>query len=224
MTGDDLKEQLLSIANRIGERIQDLPLYTQIKDQFDSLSPAMQKLTVLIGVLSVFAVLLFLPWGWYSESQDLVDSFEDRRAVIRELLKVSRESSEVPDIPMPPPMDGLKAELQARLQNASLIEEQIAGIDVDASGSQLIPGDKSAGALAVRLTKLNLRQIVEIGTLLTQINPSVKMTDLEVTATKEDPHYFDVIYRITALAVPDLSAPPPEPETPAPRRRGGGDQ
>lgn len=212
MTADDLKESLLSTARRIGERIQDTPAWAQFKDRFDGWSPAMQRLAVLSIVLAAFLIVLMLPWSWYGESQEVVDTFEERRNVIRELLKVSREAGDVPDIPMAPPVDSMRADLQARLKEASLIEDQIKGIDASSSSSRLIPADKTESGLQISLWKLNVRQVVQVGTMLSRLSPSVKLTDIEMQANKEDARYFDVIFRLVSLAVPDLSAPPAEPE------------
>lgn len=221
MNFDDLKEQLLSLLRRLGERIQDTPAYGQLKDRFDGLSPSMQKTTVLAGVVLAFLIVLSLPWSWYGESHTAVEGFDERRNVIRELLKVSREAAEVPDIPTAPPIESLKADVQNRAKQANLLDEQIKSIETVAAAGGLVPSDKSAGGLVVTLWKLNLRQLVDVGSQLSRLNPSVKMTGVEIAANKEDAHYFDVVYRLTALAVPDLSADAPEPEpAKAPARRG----
>lgn len=225
MNFDDLKEQLLSLLRRLGERVQDTPAYGQLKDRFDGLSPSMQKMTVLAGVVLAFLIALSLPWGWYGESHTAMEGFDERRNVIRELLKVSREAAEVPDIPTAPPIESLKADVQNRAKQANLLDEQIKSIETVAAAGGLVPSDKSAGGLVVTLWKLNLRQLVDVGGQLSRLNPSVKMTGVEIAANKEDAHYFDVIYRLTALAVPDLSADAPEPEpAKAPARRGRGSQ
>lgn len=220
MNFDDIKDQLLSIWRRILERIQDTPTYTQLKDRFDVLSPRGQKLVVLGGVMIVFAFALILPLSWLSESSDTVSAFEDRRSIVRELLKVSREASEVPNIPMAPPISALKLEVESRVKEANLIDGQLKSVDQVEAPSSLIPADKSAGTVMVSVEKINLRQLIQMGTRLTQISPSVKMTDLEIVANREDAHYFDVIFRLTALAVPDLSTPMAvDPEAPAPNNK-----
>ncbi len=220
MNFDDIKDQLLSIWRRILERIQDTPTYTQLKDRFDVLSPRGQKLVVLGGVMIVFAFALILPLSWLSEASDTVSAFEDRRSIVRELLKVSREASEVPNIPMAPPISALKLEVESRVKEANLIDGQLKSVDQVEAPSSLIPADKSAGTVMVSVEKINLRQLIQMGTRLTQISPSVKMTDLEIVANREDAHYFDVIFRLTALAVPDLSTPmAADPEAPAPNNK-----
>lgn len=221
MNLDDLKEQLISLWSRIAERVQDSALYNQLKDRFDGLSPQAQRTTVLGGAVLLYLALLSIPYSWYVTTADQVTEFEERRNVIRELLKVSREVSDIPDLPLPPPVETLRIDAQARAREANLIDEQIKSVEALSDGSRLISADKSSGAIQVSLEKLNLRQLVDVGAKLSRINASVKLTSVSVTATKEDPHYFNAVYRLVALAVPDMSAElaPPEPE--APPARGG---
>lgn len=220
MNFDDLKDQLLSLYHRLMERVQDSAMYNQLKDRFDALTPQAQKTTVLGGAVVIYLMLLLIPYSWYSETSDAVTAFEERRNVIRELLKVSREIAEIPDIPVPPPTESLKVDAQARAREANLIDEQVKSVEVTPDGSALISNDKSAGSVTVQLSKLNLRQLVDVGSKLSRLNPSVKLTALEVQATKENPHYFDVSYKMVALAVPEVNFAPPagEPE-PAPKGR-----
>lgn len=214
MNLDDLKEQLSTIGQRIHERLEEQPTYVQLKERFDGLSPQMQKLTLMgVGGL-IWLFVLSIPWGWTSNADLSIETFESRRALVRDLLRVSRESADVPAIPPPPPVEALRPDIESRLRSISLLPEQIKAIDVGSSRSQLLPLDKSSGALTVQVTKLNVRQVVDAGTQLARLNPSIKMTALEIKANAEDKRYFDVTYRLTALLVPDLSAPPSEEPPP----------
>ncbi|MBX2989274.1 MAG: hypothetical protein KF802_15405 [Bdellovibrionaceae bacterium] len=218
MTTDDLKEQLLVTWNRIAERVQETPVYNQLKERFDGLSPSMQKIVVVIGGVLAWFLIISVPWSWYSDSSTLVEGFEERRSVIRELLKVSREAADVPPLMPSPPIESLRSDVESRLRGANLTPEQIKAIDLGGGGSQLIPNERSLGSLSISLWKLNIRQVVDVGTQLSRLNPSVKLTGTDIAANREDNHYFDVVFKLTALAVPDLSAPVAAPEEPA---RGG---
>ena len=67
--------------------------------------------------------------------------------------------------------------------------------------------------MEVNLAKLNLNQILDLGHRFQSINPSVKLKDLIITANHEDGRYFDVVYKLVALAVP--AAPEVAPDMPA---------
>ena len=213
MNLDDLKDKLATDARATWDRIQESAAFNQMRDRYENMTPSMQKLTLYGGIGVVALLILSVPYSYYSASTASVEDFEGKRMTIRELLKVSRESSEVPNIQPAPPIDVLRSNVEMALKNANLLPEQMKGTEIGASNSALIPTNLLEGILSVRLAKLNLRQIVDLGYKFQSINPSVKMKDMVVTANREDNRYFDVVYKLAALAVP---APPeiaPEPPT-----------
>lgn len=212
MNFDDLKERFVSELQSLWERIRESSAFNQLKDRFENLSPRAQKASLIGGAFLVAAIVLSYPYMDYNESSTYVAEFEEKRATIRELLKVTREASDVPDLAQPPPMDQLKNLADTQMRNANLLPEQIKSVEVGAASSKLIPQNLTSGSLTVNLSKLNIRQVIDLGYQLQALNSSVKLQDLVITATREDAHYFDVVYRLIALAVPSaVSVPEPEP-------------
>ena len=213
MNLDDIKERISTEARQTWDRIQESAAYNQLRDRYENMTPTMQKLTLFGGIAAVSALILSVPYSNFTTSNEAVTEFEGKRMTIRELLKVSRESSEVPNIQPAPPIDMLRANIDNQIKMANLLPEQVKGIDAGAAGSGgLIPANLAEGTLDVKLAKLNLRQVMDMGYKFQSINSSVKMKDMVVTANREDNRYFDVIYKMVALAVPQ--APPPPPEEP----------
>ena len=67
--------------------------------------------------------------------------------------------------------------------------------------------------MTVKLAKLNLKQIVDIGSSLVALSESVKMKDLAIIANATDTRYYDVTYQLYSLNIPTPEPePPPEPE------------
>ena len=211
MNLDDLKDKLATDARATWDRIQESAAFNQMRDRYENMTPSMQKLTLYGGIGVVALIILSIPYSYYSASAASVEDFEGKRMTIRELLKVSRESSEVPNIPPAPSMDILRSNVEMALKNANLLPEQMKGTEMGANNSALIPANLLEGILSVRLAKLNLRQIVDLGYKFQSINPSVKMKDMVVTANREDNRYFDVVYKLAALAVPAAPEIAPEP-------------
>ncbi len=221
---EDLKEQISSEAKQRWEQIQDSSLFIQMKERYENLTPPAQKATVA-GIAVVFSLIMFsIPWGYFSASSESVAAFEDQRQLIRDLLKVSRESHEVPDIPVPPDLNALRMQIDGVLQSARLVPEQIKGTENSADAVHLIPGNLSQGALNVSLAQLNLRQVVDIGHSLQSISSSVKMTDMRMEANAKDARYFDVVYRLVILSVPTQAEAPPEFEPPQPKSKKKADE
>ncbi|PIS09722.1 MAG: hypothetical protein COT73_13110 [Bdellovibrio sp. CG10_big_fil_rev_8_21_14_0_10_47_8] len=217
MAFEDIKEQLQSELKTRWEQIQESSLYIQIKERYENLTPVMQKIS-LYGIIAVLLYLvLSFPLGYMTQSNDYVAEFEDKRQLIRDLLKSSRESQDVPNVQPPPSIDSLKAQVDNQLENARLLPEQIQGTTVSAEKSTLIPAAFSQGILRVQLAKLNLRQIIDLGHQFQNISPSVKMIDLSIEANSQDPRYFDVVYKLSPLVV-HLQEETPEP--PPIKKRG----
>ncbi|WP_374035505.1 hypothetical protein ACES2I_07255 [Bdellovibrio bacteriovorus] len=213
---DDLKEKLVSDARVTWERIQESGAYNQLRDRYENMTPAMQKLTLVGGVALVSLIILSIPYGKYTQSNEYVSEFESKRMTIRELLKVSRESSDVPQIPQAPSMDMIRNNIDNQIKAANLLPEQIKGTEIQENNSNLVPKNLTEGLLQVSLAKLNIRQVLDLGYQFQSINPSVKMKDMVMTANREDNRYFDVVYKLVALAVPAA----PAPEAPEPPSRG----
>lgn len=213
---DDLKEKLVSDARVTWERIQESGAYNQLRDRYENMTPAMQKLTLVGGVALVSLIILSIPYGKYNQSNEYVGEFESKRMTIRELLKVSRESSDVPQIPQAPSMDMIRNNIDNQIKAANLLPEQIKGTEIQENNSNLVPKNLTEGLLQVSLAKLNIRQVLDLGYQFQSINPSVKMKDMVMTANREDGRYFDVVYKLVALAVPAA----PAPEAPEPPSRG----
>lgn len=219
MNLEDFKDRLASDARQTWERVQDSAAFNQLRDRYENMSPGMQKLTVVALSAAAALFVLSFPYANLSTSTEYVTEFEGKRLTIRELLKVSRESSEVPEIPSAPPISSLRSTIEAQLKSANLLPEQIKGTQEAENTSNLIPKNMTEGLLQVSLAKLNLRQVLDLGYQFQSISPSVKMKDMIMTANREDGRYFDVVYKLVTLAVPAPPEVAPEPPTPPRNRR-----
>ncbi len=221
MAFEDLKEQIQSELKNRWDQFQESSIYVRTREKFENLTPNSQKLTVIGISVAVAAILISFPWGYFSTSNQSVTSFEEKRSLIRQLLKSTRESQEAPNLPIPPDLNALKAQIENQIQAARLLPEQKRSI-APATGEKthLIPDNLSQGSLVVSLAQLNLRQVVDLGHQFQSISPTVKMTDLEIQASAKDPHYFDVIYKLAVLSVPSQIELPadPLPPTKKPKR------
>lgn len=214
MAFEDLKERLQTEMKSQWEKFQETSLYIQTKERYENLTPTMQKVTLTGVVVLVLYIFLSFPFSYYSTSGEYVTQFEDTRQTIRDMLKASREAQETPDIPTPPAAAELKIQVDSQLQAARLLPEQIIATEVSAEKPVLLPGNLSQSVLKIVLSKLNLRQVVDLGYQFQSINPSVKMMDLVMEANQTDPRYYDATYKLAILAVPSqLDTPePPEPK------------
>lgn len=222
MNLDELKERFSTELKTTWERIQESGAYNQMRDRYENMSPSMQKLTLVGGSALVALLILSIPYSYYNQSTQYESEFESKRSTIRELLKVTRESSEVPALQPAPDMNSLKGMIDNQIRNANLLPEQIKGTEVLSESTNLIPQNLTAGMVQVNLAKLNLRQIMDLGYQFQNLNPSVKVKDMIMTANREDNRYFDVLFKMVALSVPTMTAPEEEAPAKAPGRAGRG--
>lgn len=219
MAFEDLKERFESEFKSLTEKVQESSLFIQMRERYENLTPPMQKATLAGIGLFLFYILFSIPYGYFSSSSEAVTSFEDKRQLMRDLMKVSREAQDVPNIPMPPDVSSLKSQIDGQIQSAQLLPEQIQSTEISSEKVNLISGSLIQGALKVSLLQLNLRQIIDLGYQFQSISPSIKMTDLKMEANAKDPRYFDVTYKLAVLAVPHASEAAPDEPAPPKRRR-----
>lgn len=221
---EELGEQLKSQALQTWDKIKDTEAYNQLSDKYESMSPVGQKVSQIVFFGLLVGVLIYVPMSQVQVSATQIEQFETQRSLIRDLFKTFRDSSGHLQMASPPTGSQLVLTIQTSLQNARLLPEQIVGVTNAQAEGRLIPQNLLADVVEVKLAKLNLRQIVDIGTQLTNLSPALKIKDLIINANPELAGYFDVDYKIYALKVPEsLPELPPEPVNPKKRNSNNQD-
>lgn len=212
MNFDDIKEKLLTEFANLQEKIKESSAYNQLKDKYDNLTPNIQRAVFYGSIAFIILIFLYIPYSYYDSSTGYESTFKVRRQLIRDLLKVSKEVQEAPDLPMPPSADSLKTQIDSQLQAARILPEQISGVEQVFEKSTLIADNLISYITKVSLTQLNLRQILDIGAQLESLSPSVKMKDLFIEPNQKDSRYFNVTYKLVALKIPEPIVIAAEPE------------
>ncbi len=216
MNFQDLKEQILENLKTNWQNFQETSLYVTLKEKFDDLSPRNQKIIMTVSLFLFIYILLSLPIAWIQSKGSEVTYFEEKRNLTRDLLHLNQEMATAPDARPEVHPPAIANQLQSILQGANVPPDQIINIeqlqDATIGDSRMIPkGIKQEGVLAT-LSQLTLRQIVDIGFRIENGIEGTKLTSIDIKASNEDSHYYDVMYRIVSF----LSSIPPEP----PARKG----
>lgn len=210
---EEIRDQIKTRAVESWDKFKETELYQKLSDRYQSLSPSGQKIVRFLSVFLVILIIAFIPMSQLTVSKEMVAQFEQQRQLIRDMFKTYRESSANALLPQPPASDMLIGSVNSLLQGEQLIPEQIQAVTLGSSEGRLIPQNLLNEVVDVRLAKLNLRQVVDIGTKLSNINQAVKLKDLLMSANNELAGYFDVTYKLYALKVPATPIEaPPEPE------------
>lgn len=208
---EEILEPITSQFVSLWEKIQESEAFNQLKDRYQTLTPSGQKLVQLITVLVVAGVLLYSPMSQLQISHTLVEEFEVKRNLIRDLFKTYHDSPTASHLNPAPASAELIASIQSSLQGARLVPEQIVSVNAAAAEGKLIPQNLLLEVIEVKLSKLNLRQIVDIGTNLANLSHAVKVKDMLINAHADMAGYFDVNYKLYSLKVPDpIQEAPPE--------------
>jgi hypothetical protein len=205
MALEDFREQLKEKISESWSKIQESPAYNNAREKFETLSPGAQR-GIIFGTLAFIAALfLSIPMSYFSSASSSVTDYNSTRELLRALLRASRLANEAASLPPSITPEELKSRLQGDLAAVNLLPEQMGGlldIDVNSLGKSLAPKGINQSAVSLTLKKLNLKQVVDVGYQIQQINPSVKLAGLSVTASSPDPHYFDAIYKVVIYSVP----------------------
>lgn len=215
----DIISQIKDRIKSLWAQFEESSTYQQLMDKYEDMSPRNQKLVQIGSVVGSILLLLMIPLSNIFSSSDFVTEFEDKRDLTRDLLRTFRDANQAPNIPQPPDLGSLQTRIQAELQNLRLNPDQIKSVNESASNSQLIPEEFSKGAIEVNIANLNTRQLVDIGFQLSNLHPSVKMTDLDINASIEKPGYFNLMAKIISLKPPEVTIAQAEPEEPKNRNK-----
>jgi hypothetical protein len=223
MNFEDLKDQLITELKSSWERFQESSLYHKLRNTYENLNPRQQKLSIAGLALFIILTMLWFPFSSLHSSQDFLYEYTEKRETIRTLFQVQREVAETANLPASTPADSFKSQIEAKLQELRLIPSQIKSIEAASPNSQLISAQFSEGGLNINLSQLNIRQVVEIGSYLQSLSPTLKMVDLLMNTFPQDERYYDVSYHLVALKIPQYEPPPP-PEIEKPSKKNVKDE
>jgi hypothetical protein len=189
--------------------------YQSLMERYNDLSSGRQLLVRSFGGLLFFLMVISPPISKMLASSDAVADFERKRNLTRQLLRVVRDSASAPNILPAPDLFSLQTRFETEFQQMDkLMPEQIFSIQSSQGSGQIIPSELALASMTVDLRNLNLRQVVTTASRLASI-PSVKMTDLEITASPERPGYLYMKTKVVALRAPE----PPKVELEEPKKK-----
>ncbi len=205
MTIDDIKEELKENWIELWGRIQDSPAYNNLREQYENLSPNAQRILIVGAAAFIVFIFAMIPYSYFSSSFSSDAHYVSNRNLIRKLLRANQLASESESMPKTVDADTLKTKITDMLAHYPLLPEQNGGI-VTIPPDDLGPGVAvrrlRVSGVGVKLKKLNLKQIVEIGYELESQNPNVKLAGIDMTADRTNTHYFDVLFKLAVYNLP----------------------
>lgn len=185
--------------------------FNNVREQFESQTPSVQR--VIVGASSLIFVLLvlWLPWGYISTSQENMALFEENRQVIQGLLKASRLAKEPSPLPVTTTSDLFKSRIEGILRDNQLLPDQIGEIEALSARApkELVPEIVVQTGLSVPLKRLTLNQIIGISHVLQSIDAGTKLMAMDITQSADQTHYYDVLMQVVQFSLPRVGADAP---------------
>lgn len=209
MAFEDLKDKLQDGIAEFRNKIEESPAYHSVRERYENLSPSSQRALLLSLIAGALIFFCYIPYSYFSSSNVSVSEFNEKRGLIRQLLRASRLASQAGSVTNPPEIGTLQSTITTRLAQFSLLPEQTAGINIvsaAALGGSLAPAGIVQEGISVNLKQLNLKQVVDIGYDLQNLAQGVRLVGLSMSPTPTDTRYFDVIFQIARFSMPGIGA------------------
>jgi hypothetical protein len=207
---EDIKDKFREAFQSIAGKIKESPAWHQLMEKYADLPPQGQKIALAGAGFGFTLMMLLVPSCVLMTSSTNLQEFEDKKQLMRDLFRTHRTVSALPPAPIGLSIGELQNRASSELSMAGLQPDQLGGVmefDNKAVASTWIPKSLEQKGVNVTVRKLNLQQVVDIGTRLQRIQSTAKMTGMEIRAQAADPHYFDVVYKIVAFNLPPEPAP-----------------
>ncbi len=222
MAFEDLREQLKDRANEAMAKIQESSTFNTLRERYESQTPSVQRLIVIAGITLTILMILSIPMSYISSGSEYLSQFDENRQLIQGLLRAARSAKEPPALPPPQTPESLQGSIQRVVREAGLLPDQVGPI-ASMPGEvykEFAPPGVSHTAMTVQLKKLNVDQILEIGNMLQNMAPGVKLIGIEVVQSEGQTHYYDMIAAVMSfgMATPDVG----EDSDATPSGRGAG--
>ena len=186
------------------EQLQESSAYQTLEEKYISLPPKTQK-AVLAGCMVLAILVVLMPtYSFFSSSQSQQAAFLKDRQLMRELLQAA-------SLPRSPVAAGSSFDQAQQLalqmaQNSDLLPEQITPPSPQPASSVENLSSLKQQVFEWSLKQLTLTQLVNLGQNIDK-QPTLKLMGLDIQASNEDAHYFDVRFQVVHFELP---APPPQ--------------
>ena len=219
MNLDDVKDQFRDQLDQSRRKIVESSAYAILKEKYDLLPQIAQNI-VFVGIaLSLLFIVLALPVSMLMTSSDELSQFDEQKQLIRQLLNADRELKQGPQVPSSLTPSAIESRIRSSIAGAGLLPEQIGEIQrTTAKVKSKTPKGVLTQGFLVTLSKLNLRQVTDLGYSMQSINSLVNLTQMSIESDSQDDHYFNVKFELAAFSIPKVQAPAPEPKGKKKRR------
>lgn len=212
MNMNDLKDQLTERAKDVYAKISANESVIQLVERYRNLSPLVQKALAFGLLFAVLFLIYSIPASFVDASKEVEATFQTNRDLIRGLYRSARQPNIDPARFTGQSFDQMKSQVEGFMTNAQIGDGQKGSFTPEnkpVAGNKIPSGITQTG-MSFELKKLNLTQVVRMSEQLSSMHLNTKLAAVQITADKEDPHYFNVKYTLSSLSLPIKGSPAAE--------------
>jgi hypothetical protein len=195
-----MKDNLLSLYENLKERLktliaeqQETELYIRLKEKYESFPYNIQKLIKYTSAVLAVLLVMWWPMSIFFDSSDFNTQFDERRQALKDILRLQRDFATVPAPPLAPPPMSMKAALdQKAISHGVPIEQIKETIELNGNG----PANVEQKGVQYTLNHVTIRQAIDIAYDFEQTDKSFRLSDFEVLAEQQDPHFYNMKLKI----------------------------
>ena len=203
---ESIKNLLKNIFEMVYDKIKDSAIYNTLLEKYDNLDLPVQKgikySAIALGVLLVFS----FPLSILKNSLDATKEFKEQKQLIFDLIKSESSQFTVQGLSTSE-FDQKVSYITERLNLSSDYKVQTSSYYFS---KKLLPKNLKTlnyTGKQIKISGINIEEVIDIGQLLSNIDPSVKLVHLKITEIKGQGNYFSATYSILHFQEPNPSTP-----------------
>lgn len=209
---EDWKDKINEKLNFLASEVQENSVFIELKERFQNLSYKNQKIISTSVVVLLILLLLLIPLSNFLTSCENDKDFLEKRDLLSNLMNTVEIDKILRGAPIFRSADSLTPKIKSSLGAFGLLSEQIGEIKAININSKIIPNKVKYEGINVKINKLNIRQIINIGNKLSNMDPNVILKDIEIIRNKEKANYADVTYLLVSMGIDNISSLPTKSE------------
>lgn len=201
-----IKNLLKNIFELVYDKIKDSTVYNTLLEKYDHLDLNVQKGIKYSAAVLGLALTASLPLSVLKNSLNATNEFKEKKQLIFDLIK-SESSPFVIQGLNPSDFDRKISQIIDRL---SLSAEQKTQVSSYYFSKKLLPKNLRTlnySGKQIKISGINIEEVMDIGQQLSRINPSVKIVHLKITELKDRRNYFLAVYSVLHFHEPHAKAP-----------------
>ena len=201
-----IKNLLKNIFELVYDKIKDSTVYNTLLEKYDHLDMNVQKGIKYSASTLGLLLVASLPLSVLKNSLSATNEFKAKKQLIFNLIK-SESSQFVMQGLNPSEFDRKISQIIDRQSSSATQKTQVSSYYFS---KKLLPKNLRTlnySGKQIKISGINIEEVMDIGQQLSRINPSVKVVHLKITELKDRRNYFSAVYSVLHFHAPQAKPP-----------------